>query len=58
MINEFYAYWTEQTQNKNPKLKFELETTWSISRRLALWKKNDDKFNPKQQEEKFKAPWQ
>lgn len=58
MINEFYAYWTEQTQNKNPILKFELETTWSISRRLALWKKNDDKFNPKQQEEKFKAPWQ
>ena len=58
MINEFYAYWTEQTQNKNPKLKFELENTWSVSRRLALWKKNDDKFNPKQQEEKFKAPWQ
>jgi len=58
MINEFYAYWTEQTQNKNPKLKFEIENTWSVSRRLALWKKNDDKFNPKQQEEKFKAPWQ
>lgn len=58
MLNEFYAYWTEQTQNKNPKLKFELENTWSVSRRLALWKKNDDKFNPKQQEEKFKAAWQ
>lgn len=58
MLNEFYAYWTEQTQNKNPKLKFELENTWSVSRRLALWKKNDEKFNPKQQEEKFKAPWQ
>ena len=58
MLNDFYAYWTEQTQNKNPKLKFELEPTWSISRRLVLWKKNDEKFNPKQQEEKFKAPWQ
>ncbi len=58
MLNDFYSYWTEATLDKNPKLKFELENTWSVSRRLALWKKNDDKFNPKQQEEKFKAPWQ
>lgn len=59
MLNEFYGYWTEPTQTKNPKLKFELEKTWDVSRRLANWKKQGEKFNPKQPEEKkFKFAWQ
>ena len=49
LLNEFYLYWTEETQNKNPKLKFELQRTWSLQRRLITWKKQDIKFNPKQQ---------
>ena len=57
LLNQFYFYWTEQTQNKKPKLKFELEKTWSLERRLNTWKTNDEKFNPKQ-DNKFKAPWQ
>jgi hypothetical protein len=43
MLNEFYLYWTEPNQ-KNTKLKFELETTWSLERRLSIWSKNSVKF--------------
>jgi hypothetical protein len=61
LLNEFYLYWTEETQNKNPKLKFELQRTWSLQRRLITWKKQDVKFNPKQQndfnEEPNKFAW-
>ena len=61
LLNEFYLYWTEETQNKNPKLKFELQRTWSLQRRLITWKKQDIKFNPKQQndfnETPNKFPW-
>jgi hypothetical protein len=61
LLNEFYLYWTEETQNKNPKLKFELQRTWSLQRRLITWKKQDIKFNPKQQndfnEEPNKFAW-
>jgi hypothetical protein len=61
MLNDFYLYWTEETQTTNPKLKFELERTWSLQRRLATWKKQDEKFNPKQpkdEEYKPKFAWQ
>lgn len=44
MLNEFFAYWTEPTQNKNPKMRFELEKTWSVEKRLATWSKNELKF--------------
>ncbi len=49
LLNDFYLYWTEETQTKNPKLKFELQRTWSLQRRLITWQKQDEKFNPKQQ---------
>jgi hypothetical protein len=61
MLNDFYSYWTEATLDKNPKLKFELQRTWSYSRRLAQWKRNDDKFNPKPtdfSEQPNKFSWQ
>lgn len=45
MLNEFYLYWTEPNQS-NTKLKFEMEKTWSVERRLITWRKNDDKFYP------------
>jgi hypothetical protein len=60
MIREFYDYWSETTLN-NKKMKFELEKTWSIERRLKTWSKNSVKFGgalPKQEQAKFKAAWQ
>lgn len=45
MLNDFYLYWTEPNQT-NTKLKFEMEKTWSVERRLATWRKNEDKFYP------------
>jgi hypothetical protein len=60
MIREFYDYWSETTLN-NKKMKYELEKTWSVERRLKTWSKNSAKFGgalPKQEQEKFKAAWQ
>lgn len=43
MLNEFYYYWTEPNQRKT-KMKFEMEKTWSIERRLNNWSKNSVHF--------------
>lgn len=43
MLNEFYFYWTEPNQRKT-KMKFEMEKTWSIERRLNTWSKQSVKF--------------
>jgi len=48
MLKDFFGYWTEPNKS-NTKLKFELQQTWSISRRLETWAKNDKTFSPKQQ---------
>jgi len=42
MCNEFYLYWTETT--KDNKLRWEKETAFDISRRLANWNRNQIKF--------------
>ena len=47
MLKDFFGYWTEPNKS-NTKLKFELQQTWSISRRLETWAKNDKTFAPKQ----------
>lgn len=41
---EFYEYWTEPNQNKT-KLRFEMEKTWDLNRRMSTWIKNKEKFN-------------
>ena len=47
MINAFCDYWTESKPN-GKKMKFELQQTFDIARRLATWSRND--FNgPKAQ---------
>lgn len=59
-IKEFYLYWSEPTLD-NKKLKYELEKTWSLERRLIKWESNAKKFGttlPIQEQTKFKAPWQ
>ena len=39
MLVEFIDYWTEPNKS-GTKMKFELEKTWSLSRRLKKWKRN------------------
>lgn len=43
-IKEFYEYWTEPNQS-NTKFRKEMQTTWSLERRLRTWQKNDKNFN-------------
>lgn len=42
--NNFFLYWTEPNKSKT-KLKYEMEKTWDISRRLARWEQNKKDFN-------------
>ena len=37
MLNEFYLYWTEKNEN-GQKMRYEMEKTFDIARRLARWK--------------------
>ena len=41
ILNEFYQYWTEHGEN-DKKMRFEKQTTFGISQRLARWKKNNE----------------
>lgn len=50
-IKDFYDYWTEPNKSKT-KLKFELERTWDLSRRLSRWNKND--FNKSNKSDSIK----
>ena len=43
MINDFCDYWTEPNKSRT-KMRFELERTFDVKRRLATWKKNSKKF--------------
>lgn len=59
-IKDFYLYWSETTLN-NKKMKYELEKTWSLERRLYKWENNAKKFGtvlPIEEQTKFKAPWE
>jgi len=42
--NEFLSYWTEKNRSGN-KMKFELEKTFDIKRRLLRWQKNSKKWS-------------
>ena len=44
MLNDFFLYWTEK-KPKGKKMKFEMQRTFDIERRLARWNKNN--FNNK-----------
>mgnify|MGYP000856260872 CR=1 FL=1 len=41
--NNFFLYWTEPNKSKT-KLRYEMEKTWDISRRLANWARNEKNF--------------
>lgn len=37
MLNDFISYWSEPNRAKKPKMRFELEKTWELGRRLSTW---------------------
>lgn len=39
MLQNFFDYWSEP--NKKGKMRFELEKTWELGRRLKRWSDND-----------------
>lgn len=43
MCNDFYMYWTEPNKSKT-KLRFEMQKTWDVGRRLVTWSKNNQKY--------------
>ena len=43
MIRAFFNYWTEPNKTKT-KMRFELERTWDLKRRLTTWSNNETKF--------------
>ena len=43
MLKKFTNYWTEKSKNGN-ELRFELEKTWDIKKRLEYWLSNENKF--------------
>jgi predicted RNA-binding protein with RPS1 domain len=58
-IKDFYLYWSEETQD-HKHLKYELEKTWSLERRLSTWASNAKKYGtilPKKTSEEWKPSW-
>lgn len=46
MLRQFYDYWTEPNKSLT-KMKFELEKTWDLGRRLNTWASRDREFSRK-----------
>lgn len=44
IAKDFFEYWTESNQSET-KMRFELEKTYDITRRLKTWLQNNTKFN-------------
>lgn len=40
MLQDFYKYWSEPNPS-NTKMRFELQKTWDVNRRLARWARNN-----------------
>lgn len=51
MLNDFYGYWTEHGE-KDKKFRAEKQTSFDVSRRLEMWKKNEGKFNTNKKQER------
>jgi hypothetical protein len=44
LLLEFFEYWTEHG-DKDKKMRFEKQTSFSIQRRIKTWARNENKFN-------------
>ncbi len=51
MLNKFYGYWTEPNKTKT-KLRWELQDTWDVKKRLVTWAGNNKDFSNGKPEEK------
>ena len=47
MLKNFFDYWSEANKSKT-KMRFEMQPTWDIKKRLVTWAKNDKGFNQPQ----------
>jgi hypothetical protein len=54
LLNEFYSYWTEHG-DKDKKMRFEKQTSFSTSRRLLRWGKNNFNNNSSETNTEFNA---
>lgn len=52
MLNDFYGYWTQHGE-KDKKFLAEKQKSFGIERRLETWKRNENKFNPKQKSDRL-----
>lgn len=43
LVKSFFLYWSEPNPS-NTKMKYELQKTWELSRRLSTWSKNETNF--------------
>lgn len=50
ILNTFYLYWTEPNKSKS-KMRFEMEKTFEIGRRLSTFKRNEIKWSIKRKPE-------
>lgn len=41
MLEDFIRYWGEPTTGRTPRMKWELQKTWSLGGRLATWAKHE-----------------
>lgn len=46
MLEEFFGYWSEKNRAKNPKMRFERETSWELPRRMRTWAEKGDRKYP------------
>ena len=53
LLNEFIDYWTESNE-KGLKMRFEMEKTFDIKRRLTKWINNNYKWTKGQKSERKK----
>ena len=52
LLKQFTDFWTESNEG-GKKMRFEMQQTFDISRRLAKWKSNDIEWNVKSNKESF-----
>ena len=53
ILNDFFLYWTEKNSN-GKKMKFEMQRTFDVSRRLKKWAENEKNWNKGKEQPKAK----
>lgn len=52
ILTGFFDYWSESNKSKT-KMLFEMKPTFELSKRLATWQRNDDKFGKNKKEKQI-----